>query len=78
MVESQLVREWTAEARREGRLATRREDLLLILEKRFPNPIPKEVVDLINRQDSAELLRDWVRAAIRVQTLEEFLAVIQR
>src|SRR6185437_13164258 len=59
MIESQLVWEWTADARREAEVATRREDLLLAIKERFPEPIPEEIVSLINQQESVELLRDW-------------------
>jgi hypothetical protein len=78
MIESQLVWEWTADARRESELATRREDLLLTLRARFRDPLPEEVVVLINRQDSHELLRDWFSAALRTSTLEEFITVLKR
>jgi hypothetical protein len=78
MIESQLVWEWTADARRETELATRREMLLTTLTERFPEPLPQEVADLIARQDSTELLRDWFRAALRASSLEEFLAVLRR
>jgi hypothetical protein len=78
MFESQLVREWTAEARRQGRLAAHREYLLLTLEVRFSTPVPTEVVDRINRQESAEVLLDWFRTAIHTQSWEEFLAVLRR
>jgi hypothetical protein len=78
MFESQLVREWTADARREGRLATGREYLLLILEERFLTPVAKEVVDLINRQDNPAVLQDWFLAAVDGPSLEDFLAVLKR
>jgi len=78
MIESQLVWEWTADARRESELATRREDLLLTLKTRFPDPLPQEIADLINRQDSVEVLRDWFTAALRAGSLEEFIAVVRR
>jgi hypothetical protein len=78
MIESQLVLEWTAEARRETEVTTRRKDLFLILKERFPDPLPQEVASLINQQESAELLWDWLRVAVRAPFLEEFLAVLRR
>jgi hypothetical protein len=78
MVESQLVQEWTADARREGGLVMGREFLLGFLKKRFPDSVPAEVVGLINQQDSADLLRDWFFAAVDASSLEEFLAVLRR
>jgi hypothetical protein len=78
MIESQLVWEWTADARREAEVTTRREDLLLALKERFPDLLSEEAVGVINQQESIELLRDWFRAALRASSLEEFLAVLRR
>jgi hypothetical protein len=78
MVESQLAHEWTADARREGVFTGKREFLLGALRRRFPGPVPQEVVELINQQDSAELLQDWFFAALDASSLEEFLAVLRR
>jgi hypothetical protein len=78
MFESQLMREWTAEACRQTELATQRKLLLLLLKLRFPEPVPEEFVGLINRQESGELLQDWFLAGIGAASLEEFLAVLRR
>jgi hypothetical protein len=78
MIESQLVLEWTADARRKAELTTRREDLLLTLKERFPDRIPEEIVDLINRQESMALLQDWLRAGLHASSLDELLAVLRR
>jgi hypothetical protein len=78
MIESQLVLEWTAEARREAELQGKREYLLLLLKCRFPDGLPEEIVSLINRQESFEVLRDWFQAAANAASLEEFLAVLRR
>lgn len=78
MIESQLVQEWTADARREAELATGRDYLLRMLKARFPGPLPEEVIELINHQESGEVLSDWFDAALRVASLEEFQAVLRR
>jgi len=78
MFESQLVNEWTADARREERLTTRREDILMTLKERFPASLPEEAAEVINRQDSAEVLRDWFRAALRASSLGEFLSILRQ
>ncbi len=78
MIESQLVWEWTADARREAELTTRRDDLLMTLKERFSTPIPEEIGELINGQSSIDLLRDWFRAALRAQSLEDFVAVLKQ
>ncbi len=76
-IEAQLVWEWTADARREAEVTTRRDVLLVASRERFPGPLPEEVVALINQQESIDLLRDWFRAALRTSSLEEFLAVLR-
>jgi hypothetical protein len=78
MTESQVVKRWTEQARREERILTLRENLLQLAQGRFPGSIPAEVVDLINRQDSQELLREWFRAAISAVSAEQFLSVLRR
>jgi hypothetical protein len=78
MTESTFLNQWTEEARREARLLTRREDVLEAVQTRFPGDIPAEIVDLIRRQDSEELLREWHRAAITAPSAEEFLAIVRR
>jgi hypothetical protein len=78
MYESQLFKEWTAEALRRGERSARRQDLLQILQERFPDTLTAEVSDLITRQESDELLRDWFRAALRAASAEEFLTVLRR
>jgi hypothetical protein len=78
MIESKLVMEWTADARRETELATRRDVLFQTLKERFAIPLPEEVVGVINQQVSVEVLRDWFRAALHVPSLDAFLAVLRR
>jgi hypothetical protein len=78
MTESMLVNRWTEEARREARLLTRREDVLEVVQTRFPGAIPAEIVDLIRRQESEELLKEWFQAALKAPSAEEFLAVVRR
>jgi hypothetical protein len=78
MTESQVVNRWIEQARREERVLAQREFLLQLAQGRFPGSIPAEVVDLINRQDSQELLKGWIRAAISAASAEEFLSVLRR
>jgi len=77
MIESPLVMEWTAEARRETALATRREDILLTLKARFPEPLSEEIVGVISKQDSVELLRAWFHAALYSPSIVAFTAVLK-
>jgi hypothetical protein len=78
MYESQLFKEWTAEADRRAEVRTRRETILEALKERFPVAVPQEVVDVINHQDSLDILREWNRAALRASSLEDFLTVLRR
>jgi hypothetical protein len=78
MIESQLVLEWTADARREAELATLREVLFNLLKRKFPEPLPEEFAGLINGQKSGELLREWFWAGFEAASLAEFLAVLRR
>jgi hypothetical protein len=78
MTESIIVNRLTEKARREERILMRRETVLEAAQARFPDVIPVEIVDLIRRQDSEELLREWHRAAITAASAEEFLAVVRQ
>jgi hypothetical protein len=78
MTESQVVKEWMEEARREERLRTRRADLIRVLRARFANSVGQEVLDLITAQDSDEILQEWLDAASSSGTWDDFLAVLRR
>ncbi|HKI33381.1 MAG TPA: hypothetical protein VKA46_16120 [Gemmataceae bacterium] len=78
MTESKVVNRWMEEAARKERIATLRENLLELVQARFPASIPAEVIDLIGRQDSQDLLKEWFRAAISAPSAEQFLSVIRR
>jgi hypothetical protein len=74
MTESQAVNEWI----NMGVLKNQRQNLLELLEGRFPGAVPKEVAQLIQHQESLELLHDWFQAAVRANTFEQFLDVLKR
>jgi hypothetical protein len=78
MTESIIATRLKEQARREGSLVTRREDLLRLTQGRFPGAIPAEVMDLIRRQDSEQLLEEWFQAAIDAPSAAEFLAIVRR
>jgi hypothetical protein len=78
MTESNVVNRWTEQARREERILTLRENLLQLAQGRFPGSIPADVADLINRQDSQEMLKEWFQAAIAAASAEQFLSVLRR
>jgi hypothetical protein len=79
MTESPIVKEWTEQAHSEGKLESRREDLLMLLAGRFPGQaIPHDVLDLVNQQTSRELLRAWFERAITTPSLAEYAAFLRR
>jgi hypothetical protein len=74
MTESQVVNEWISQ----GMLKEGRRNLLEVLEARFPRAVPNDVVQLIQQQDSLDLLHDWLKAAVRAPTFEQFLDVLKK
>ncbi len=78
MTESQVVNRWIAKAEEQRDLINAREYVLRALRLRFPDAVPPEVVETINAQPSAQLLREWFDAAMTAATLEDFLAVLRR
>jgi hypothetical protein len=74
VTESVVVNEWMAA----GRVSERRENLLIVLDGRFPGAVPDEVRRLIETQESMPMLHDWLRAASRANSFADFLAVLKR
>ncbi len=72
MRESVIANEWKNEGRVQGRIESRREDLLKVLQARFPGPLPGEVVQVVNTQDNADSLTNWLIAAATAPTIEQF------
>ena len=77
MTESQVANEWISQGEAKGKREAQRQNLLDLLEGRFPGVVPTEVVKLIQQQESLELLRDWFKAAVGVSTFEQFVTVSQ-
>jgi hypothetical protein len=78
MTESQVVNGWIRQGEAKGKRENQQQNLLELLEGRFPGAVPNEIVTLIQQQESLELLRDWFKAAVRASTFEEFLSVLKR
>jgi hypothetical protein len=75
MTESQVVNEWISK----GEAKRQRQNLLELLEGRFSGAVPNDVVQLIQQQDSLELLHDWFKVAVRASTtFEQFLDVLKK
>jgi hypothetical protein len=78
MTESQVVNEWISQGEARGKLTERRQNLLELLEGRFPGAVPIDVVQLIQQQESPELLHDWFKAAVRAYSSDQFLTVLKK
>ena len=78
MTESQVVNEWMSQGEARGTLKERRQNLIELLQGRFPTAVPEEVVRRIDERESLEMLRVWFRAAVQAFTFEHFVAVLRR
>jgi len=74
VVESTLAKELIAQ----GELRKQRNNLLLALKTRFKKEVSTEVAQLINEQESMELLEEWFLAALRAKTYNAFFAVLKK
>jgi hypothetical protein len=68
MVESQVVLEWI----NQGKASSRVEDLLRLLQKRFPPGAPADVTAAIKASKDPEQLSRWFDAALDAATLDDF------
>jgi hypothetical protein len=68
MTESQVVNEWISQGEAKATFRERRQSLVEALEGRSPGAVPSDGVQLIQQQDSLELLHDWFRVAVRTST----------
>ena len=73
MTESPIVNEWMEQSR----LLEAREMLLLVLQSRFPNAVPEDVIELIKTQPSHAMLRDWGKQ-VGTLSLADFRAYVRR
>ena len=80
MTESAIVNRWITQGRAEGQVSTKRSDLLqlLDLDARYANVASAEVRQLIEQQESLDLLHGWFRALARSSDYAEFLAHLRR
>jgi hypothetical protein len=78
--ESQIVREWQAEARakgrQEGRQETLRDNLLKLLAVRSSGAVPADVLAAVQAQTDADRLSQWFDLLLAGATLEQFRAAL--
>ncbi|MEW6494254.1 MAG: hypothetical protein AB1589_17340 [Cyanobacteriota bacterium] len=65
------------EAMQEGILQTARENVLEVLEVRF-EVVPSEVIEAVNRIEDTSLLKQLLRQAIAIPSIEEFQQLLQQ
>jgi hypothetical protein len=78
MLESQVIKEWTKEAREEERVLVLRATLLRLAEKRFKGELTDEDRQMMSTQDSPLVLSEWFNAAVDSDDYATFLAVLRR
>ena len=84
VIESPQVREWQAQARKEGRTEGRKEGevagrqaaLLRLLQLRFKRNVPTRLATAIRRQNDPDELARWFDVAATVDSLEAFRAAV--
>jgi hypothetical protein len=77
MVQSKLVAGWREEGRQEGRAEARREDLLKLLRRKFPDQSLGELTQLLQQQKDPRILDGWVDIALDAASADAFRAAIQ-
>ncbi|HKI33149.1 MAG TPA: hypothetical protein VKA46_14960 [Gemmataceae bacterium] len=73
MWQSQVIREWKAEAR----LEEKRAHLLRLLRKRFPPEVPTDLALMIEQTADPEILTRWFDYAATTTTLDAFRNAVQ-
>lgn len=73
MTESPFINEFIAKGRVEGAVEGRMTALLEVLNDKFKK-LPKKIENIIKKTKDVDTLRNWMSAAAKSNTLEEFLA----
>lgn len=80
MLDSRFVDEWKAEVmalgEAEGMVLGRRENLMRVLQFRFPTPVPSDLETVIQAQTDLDTLSRWFDASLRAASLDEFRAAV--
>lgn len=76
--ESPLVNRWIDKAVQRTRLEERRENLVRLLDRKFPGEVTPEVLATIDQQPGVSLLRVWFDEAIEAARFDDFVAVLRR
>ena len=85
MKESQVIKEWQEQARAEGlalgfekgRIQTLRDNIIHALQRRFPTPLPADLVAAMVAATDPEELSRWLDAAWTASSLDDFRAAMR-
>jgi hypothetical protein len=78
MEESQVILEWTADARRQGQVEALRATLLRLAQIRFKAELTDEDRQMISTQGSVGVLDEWLNAVVKADDYAGFRAVLRR
>lgn len=76
MVESFYLPEAEERGIKKGKLETKREDILELLED--VGSISEEVKKLVNKEEDTEILKRWHKIAARAKSIEDFLNKVKK
>jgi hypothetical protein len=76
MQESQTMLGWIRKGQLEGRLASKREDLLLVLRSRFKAEAPSDLRAAIEGTNDPDILNRWLAAAVAAPSLADYRAAM--
>jgi hypothetical protein len=72
MVESPFIKEFEMAAEKKGAVQNQKDNLLWLLERRFPTALPAELVAAITTTSNLDQLKKWTTAAYDAPTLDAF------
>ena len=76
MTESQTMLGWIRKGRQEGRLESKREDLLDLLRLRFQGEVPEDMKAAVDGTNDVDILHRWFKAAATATSLSGFRATM--
>lgn len=72
--ESYFVNKWKAEASQK----TLRKAVLSVLSSRGIDPLPPQIIEVLERQKNPDVLDAWLKEAVKATSADDFLSTIQR
>ena len=70
--ERTIREEGREQGREEGKIESKIEDILALLEEL--GQVPQQITEIINSQDSIDVLSRWLKSAAKAETIAEFEA----